>query len=79
MRKCVGHRWEAVDTPRKEKNGDIMLLLGKVLKSSLKDSVVFSTWSAYFSPPQETSRSESPDPGRAEHSRGARPPEQSAV
>lgn len=34
-----GRRLEA---PRKEKNGNIMLLLGKFLKSSLKDSVVFS-------------------------------------
>lgn len=37
---------------RKEKNGDIMQLLGKFLKSRLKDSVVFSKWSAFFPLPR---------------------------
>lgn len=65
-----GRRLEA---PRKEKNGDFMLLLGKFLKSSLKDSVVFSKWSASV-----------PSPGDLQvrelwfsDLRGARPPEQS--
>lgn len=65
-----GRRLEA---PRKEKNGDFMLLLGKFLKSSLKDSVVFSKWSASV-----------PSPGDLQvrelwfsDLRGARPPEKS--
>lgn len=54
------------EAPRKEKNGDIMLLWGKFLKSSLKDSVVFSKWSAFLPSPGDLQVRELwPQKGRA--------------
>lgn len=40
-------RWEAGCDFEEGKNGDIMLLLRKFLKSSFKESVVYSKWSAF--------------------------------